>query len=288
MEKRAEPAPGVAPGRSAHETRSGELTRRWLLYVPRPLEEAGTPLPLVFNLHGSGSTPEEQLALSNLEELAERESFVVVAPAAAGAGQRWNVPPEPGKPDDVRFLSELIDKVAALTPIDRQRVFAIGFSGGGRMASLLACRLSERIAAIAAVGGIRHPGPCALARPMPILAIHGAADDVNPYEGGGQPYWGTGVEPAVAGWAEQNECTRRNETPLQPTSVREIRFDGPDCGAEVVLYRIDGFGHRWPHAVAALDDDGDGLRMGDRLRGGEVTASELLWRFFQRHSLPEP
>jgi polyhydroxybutyrate depolymerase len=209
VEKRSEPlAPAVAPGRSAHESRSGELTRRWLLYVPRPVE-AGEPLPLVFNLHGSGSTPEEQLALSGLEEVAERETFVLVAAAAAGADQRWNVPPDPSKPDDVRFISELIDHVAALTPIDRTRVYATGFSGGGRMASQLGCDLSERVAAIAAIGGIRFPGPCAQARPMPILAFHGTGDDVNPYEGGGQPYWGTGVEPAIQGWAEHNRCPER-------------------------------------------------------------------------------
>jgi polyhydroxybutyrate depolymerase len=275
----------VAQGRSAHESRSGELTRRWLLYVPRP-EEPGEPLPLVFNLHGSGSTPEEQLALSGLEEVAERESFVVVAAAATGAEQRWNVPPDPGKPDDVRFLSELIDHVAALTPIDRTRVYATGFSGGGRMASQLACDLSDRVAAVAAIGGIRFPGPCTQARPMPILAFHGTADTVNPYEGGGQPYWGTGVEPAIQGWAEHNRCPQRSEQTL-PTGVREIRHGGPSCGAEVLLYRIENFGHSWPRAVAALDNNGDGLRVGKDIKGGEVTASELLWRFFQSHPMPE-
>ncbi len=287
VEKRSEPVrPAVAAGRSTHESRTGELTRRWLLYVPRTMEPA-EPLALVLNLHGSGSSPEEQLALSGLEDVAEREDFVIVAPAAAGPEQRWNVPPDATKQDDVRFLSELIDRVAALTPIDRQRVFATGFSGGGRMASQLGCELSERVAAVAAVGGIRFPGPCQQARAVPILAIHGAADDVNPYEGGGQPYWGTGVEPAVAGWAEHNHCPERSEQTLQPTSVREIRYGGDDCGAEVVLYRIEELKHSWPHAVAALDDEGSGLRTGDRLRGGEVTASELLWRFFQRHPLPE-
>jgi polyhydroxybutyrate depolymerase len=283
-DKRVEPAvPGVAPGRSAHESRSAELTRRWLLYVPRAAEP-GEALPLVFNLHGSGGTPEDQLGVSGLEELAERESFVVVAPAAVE--QRWNVPPDATKADDVRFFSELIDSVAALTPIDRQRVFATGFSGGGRMASQLACDLSERVAAIAAIGGIRFPGPCAQARPMPILAFHGTADDVNPYEGGGQPYWGTGVEPAVTGWAEHNRCTVRSEQTL-PTGVREIRHGGSDCDAEVVLYRIEGFGHSWPRAVAALDDQGGGLRSGRDIKGGEVTANELLWRFFQSHPLPQ-
>ena len=32
----------------------------------------------------------------------------------------------------------------------------------------------------------------------------------------------------------------------------------------------------------------DGLRVGKDIKGGEVTANELLWRFFQSHPLPQP
>jgi polyhydroxybutyrate depolymerase len=259
-------------GRSEHSSPSGGLLRRWLLYVPRAAS-AGAPLPLVFTLHGSGGTPEDQLQLSGLEALAESEGFVVVAPE--GVERMWNVPIDPAKPDDVRFSSELIDQVSVLTSVDRERVYATGFSGGGRMVSQLACDLSERIAAIAAIGGIRFPGPCADARPVPILAFHGTADDTNPYDGGGRPYWGTGVEPAVAGWAEHNRCPTRSERPLAPTTLA-IRYAGDGCGAEVVLVRLEGFGHSWPD------------RIGASLEGGseDTTADQALWSFFQRHPLP--
>ena len=43
------------------------------------------------------------------------------------------------------------------------------------MSSLLACRLSGRIAAVAPVAGVRAGNP--------------AADDTNPYAGGGAAYW---------------------------------------------------------------------------------------------------
>src|SRR5690349_21442204 len=114
-------APGAAPpstpalGRSAHETQSGGVTRRWLAYLPRSASE-GHALPLLFNLHGSGGTPEEQLALSGLEALADSEGFVLVAPE--GFERMWNVPVDPAKADDVRFLSELIDEAGKLTPVD--------------------------------------------------------------------------------------------------------------------------------------------------------------------------
>jgi polyhydroxybutyrate depolymerase len=263
-----------AAGRTEHSSSSGGLARRWLLYLPRAAS-AGAALPLVFNLHGSGGTPEDQLQLSGLEALAESEGFVVVAPE--GVERMWNVPVDAAKPDDVRFMAELIDQVSALTSVDRQRVYATGFSGGGRMVSQLACDLSDRIAAIAAIGGIRFPGPCSNARPLPILAFHGTADDTNPYTGGGRPYWGTGVEPAIAGWAEHNRCPTRSERSLAP-STQAISYAGAGCGAEVVLVRLDGFGHSWPDRIGAALAGGDST--------AETTGNQTLWGFFQRHPLP--
>jgi len=264
-------------GRSEHNTASSGVTRRWLLYLPSATSVAApATLPLVFDLHGSGGTPEDQLEKSGLEALAESEGFALVAPE--GIDRMWNVPADPAKPSDVRFVSELIDEVSALARIDGRRVYATGFSGGGRMVSQLACDLSERIAAIAAIGGIRFPGPCSEARAMPILAFHGTADDTNPYDGGGRPYWGTGVEDALSGWAEHNHCAERAERALGSTVV-EIRYAGDGCGAEAVLVRIDGFGHAWPDRIGApLTGSSDA--------SGETTADQALWGFFQRHPLP--
>jgi len=266
----ASPAPA---GRSEQAIDSGGVSRRSLLYVPR---SGGTGArPLVFTLHGSGGSPEDQLALSGLEALAEEHGFLVLAPE--GVDRRWNVPVDAAKPDDVRFISDAIDRAGALACIDRQRVFATGFSGGGRMVSQLACDLSGRIAAIAAVGGIRFPGPCAAARPFPILAFHGTADDVNPYDGGGQPYWGTGVEPAVLGWAEHNACAVRNDAQFSP-AVLAISYGGAGCGNEVVLYRIDGFGHTWPGSLGTAPAAAGGVP-------SDISANQLLWSFFERHPL---
>jgi polyhydroxybutyrate depolymerase len=262
-------------GRSVHESVSGGTSRRWLLYLPSTPGNAA--LPLVFNLHGSGGTPEDQLELSGLEALADGEGFVLVAPE--GVERMWNVPVDPAKPDDVRFFADLIDQVSALSSVDRERVYATGFSGGGRMVSQLACDLSGRIAAIAAIGGVRFPGPCAQARPMPILAFHGTADGTNPYDGGGRPYWGTGVEPAVAGWAEHNHCPTRSERPLGQSAM-EISYAGAGCGADVVLVRLEGFGHSWPDRIAG------GTAGAADPTAADLTANQTLWSFFQKHPLP--
>jgi polyhydroxybutyrate depolymerase len=257
----------LASGTSEHRLTSGNVERRFLVYLP-PTAERRSALPLVFNLHGSGGTPEGQLATSQLTSLADRELFAIVAPASVG--ERWNVPPDPNKPDDVRFIGDTLDAVAQLLCVEPRQVFATGFSGGGRMSSQLACDLSTRIAAIAAVGGVRFPGPCAEARSMPVVAFHGTADSVNPYAGGGQPYWGTSVESALQGWGTHNGCGPRRDSRVAP-GVDQLAYGGGAC-ADVVLYRIEGFEHAWPGVIYPEREEG--------------TANELIWSFFQSHPLP--
>ena len=53
---------------------------------------------------------------------------------------------------DVRFISELIDKLEAAYNIDPRRIYANGLSNGGGMAFVLSCTLSDRIAAVGMVG----------------------------------------------------------------------------------------------------------------------------------------
>jgi polyhydroxybutyrate depolymerase len=263
-------AAGLPAGSSEQRITSGGVERRFLVLVP-PLREPAEPLPVVFNLHGSGGSPEGQLATSGLAPLAEAERFVVVAPAALNA--RWNVPPASESPDDVSFIGDVIDTLPRLACIDSRRVYATGFSGGGRMSSQLACDLSERFGAIAAVGGIRFPGPCSAARAIPVLAIHGTADTVNPFDGGGQPYWGTSVGDAVDGWARHNERSGPRETELAP-GVWQVSFEAAarNEAGDVVLYRLDGVEHVWPASILPGNERG--------------TTNHILWDFFQSHPLP--
>jgi len=256
-------------GLSERHLVSGGVDRRFLVYLPGGYDRK-SPLPVVFNFHGSGGSPEGQLETSQLTALADAERFAIVAPASVGP--RWNIPPDPAKPDDVRFTADTLDALNGLLCVDPARVYATGFSGGARMSSQLACDLSGRVAAIAAIGGIRFPGPCSAARSMPILAFHGTGDTTNPYAGGGEAYWGTSVESAIDGWGQHNGCGPRRESPVAP-SVVQLGYGGAGC-ADVSLYRIEGFGHSWPGAIYPDREDG--------------TANDLLWAFFENHPLPAP
>jgi len=226
----------------------------------------GKPLALVLDLHGSGGDSAGQAATSRFEALAERETFLV-ATLQADEGRRWNVPPTDGRADDVRYVSDVIDHVAARACTDRARVYATGFSGGARMSSLLACRLSDRIAAIAPMAGLRWPAPCS-GRPIPVLTLHGLADPQNTYAGhvaerGGE--WVESVPEALAGWAQHDGCKGDPILEDPPGPLSTLHYEGCRDGAEVRLIRVDGLEHQW-----ARD---------------EIDATAAMWEFFARHTL---
>ena len=205
---RAQSAPGASSscdrphgaGVSPQRLTSGQRQRTYRLFVP-PGYDGHQRLPLVLELHGSGGNAAGQARTSGLEALSASEPFLVATLEAEGG--RWNVPVQEGRPDDVAYVSDVIDHVAAQVCTDETRVYATGFSGGARMSSLLGCALGSRLAAIAPVSGLRFPAPCA-GRPVPVLTFHGLADPQNPYDGhaeGRGAEWEESVPDALAGWA---------------------------------------------------------------------------------------
>jgi polyhydroxybutyrate depolymerase len=243
---------------------SSERQRSYRLFVP-PGYDGRARLPLVLELHGSGGTAAGQARTSGLDSVAAREGFLVASLQADGG--RWNVPVQESRASDVTYVSDVIDDVASQLCTDPARIYATGFSGGGRMSSLLACKLNTRIAAIAPVAGLRWPAPCA-GRAIPVLTFHGLADQQNPYEGkasGRGDEWLESVPDALAAWAAHNGCRPDVilEDPEGPLST--MRYAGCRDNAEVRMIRIDGLGHTWPRE--------------------QVSATETMWQFFKGHRL---
>jgi polyhydroxybutyrate depolymerase len=251
-----------ASGVSSQQLMSGQRQRAYRLFVP-PGYDGAARLPLVLDLHGSGGNSTGQARTSGLETLSATERFIVATLDADGA--RWNVPVQEGRADDVAYVRDVMTHVAARVCIDETRVYVTGFSGGGRMTSLLACQLGSRIAAIAPVSALRWPGPCT-GRPVPVLTFHGLADPQNPYDGhaaGRGAEWLESVPDALAGWARHNSCKGDVILEDPPGPLSTMRYEG--CGAEVRMIRIDGLGHTWAKQ--------------------EVDATVVMWQFFKAHRL---
>ena len=255
----------AASGVSEQRLTSSGRERTYRLFVP-PGYDGRTPLPLVLDLHGSGGTADRQAETSRFETLAASEGVLVATLQAAAEGNRWNVPVTAERPDDVRYVSDVIDDVAKRACTDGRRVYATGFSGGARMSSLLACKLNDRIAAIAPMAGLRWPGSCE-GRAVPVLTFHGLADPQNTYDGhvasrAGE--WDESVPEALAGWAKHNKCKGDAVLDDPPGPLSTLSYKG--CAAEVRLVRIDGLVHTWAR--------------------NEVDATAEAWRFFSAQRLP--
>jgi len=251
-----------ASGVSSQQLMSGQRPRTYRLFVPSGYD-GHQRLPLVLDLHGSGGNAAGQARNSGLETLSATERFIVATLEAEGG--RWNVPVQSGRPDDVAYVSDVISDVAKRVCTDETRVYATGFSGGGRMTSLLACQLGSRLAAVAPVSGLRFPGPCS-GRPIPVLTFHGLADPQNPYDGhaeGRGAEWLESVPDALASWAKHDTCKGDAILEDPPGPLSTMRYEGCASGTEVRMIRIDGLGHTWTKT--------------------EVDTTGVMWQFFKNH-----
>lgn len=267
---------------------SGEV-RSYLLHVPEGLDPA-TPVPLIISLHGGAAWPAWQRDVSRWHELADEEGFIVVFPA--GLRQRGSTGPRAFNihrlsklDDDIRFISDLIDALAAEHNIDTTRIYVDGLSAGAGMAFALSCTLGDRVAAVGMVASaLLLPARwCPDPRPMPLMAFHGVVDSLAPYHGGTSkvsevPF--QGVEGFTAAWARRNGCRPDPaETMVANGIVRRAYVDCID-GASVALYSIEEGGHTWPGAEPVTE-----WFLGPTPQ--DIDATRLLWAFFQKHTLDE-
>jgi hypothetical protein len=154
----------------------------------------------------------------------------------------------------------------------------------------LACDLSDRIAAIAAISGLYYPPfspdlpqePGCEGRPVPVMATHGTDDSVIPYDGGPLgidiPVSVRHVETEILPeWAAHNGCAPTLSTMGVSDNVDLLSYEGCANGVTVELYRIEGGEHLWPGAFEPFQADPD--------VNDEIDANELLWQFFEAHPL---
>jgi len=286
------PCGRVAAGNTTITTRQGNLRRTAIVHVPTGYS-GKKAVALVLDLHGSGSTADQQRLFSGMSKTANADGFVVAYPQGAipdGSGFDWNVPGQPlvggrrvpaGAPSDVAFVNDLITILRGSYCVDSHRIYATGFSGGARLVSELGCALSGRLAAIAPVGGLRFPSGCHAVRAVPVIAFHGTADPIDPYRGHGQPYWRYSVPDAAKRWAARDGCRPSPAVSRPAATVTLSRYGGCRNGAAVELYTIAGEGHEWPGGPTLPP-------VLTRLLGPQssaVDANAVMWKFFTAHPL---
>ncbi|NNF68703.1 MAG: hypothetical protein HKN01_02940 [Acidimicrobiia bacterium] len=240
--------------------------RRYVLFVPGAV---GSSSPLVVDLHGLTSSPEEQDLLSGMRALAAAEGFVVAQPQGRGGLLAfWDA--GPGS-DDVAFLREAIIDAVDRSGADPGRVYVTGMSNGGGMADRMACDASDLVAAIGTVAGAySYPAPCDPEIPVPVVAFHGTDDPTVPYDGG---LLFAEITEWAGAWAVRNGCDNQTESRLTEDVVI-TSWSGCSDGVVVDLYTIEGGAHGWPGTSDPERADKS---------TATVSASELIWETLSRY-----
>jgi len=264
-------------------------SRTYLLNLPPHYYDTSN-LTLVIALHGFGGSAGQAEEDYGITEKANSEGFIVVYPEGVLSNgpfhlRSWNTGTccpvaQTEDVNDVHFISVLIDHMISDYKVNPKKVYVAGMSNGAMMAYTLACDLSDKIAAITSVSGtLMAASPCQPTRAVPILHIHSALDAKVPYNGGigmGNHYF-TPVDSALTVWAALDSCT----APPQVTENTGYSFtEWKDHSGKVAidLYLTQDGGHSWP----------GGLKPRDKADPPSVyiNATDLLWDFFQRYSLP--
>ncbi|MGY5853142.1 MAG: PHB depolymerase family esterase [Candidatus Thorarchaeota archaeon] len=266
--------------------------RSFIVRVPSNYTE-GSEYPLVIGIHGAGNNAKIFEDRSGFTEIADRENFIICYPNGNGrlaySFLSWNAGYCCGYAldndiDDVKFISNLLVHLQNEYSIDSNRIYITGMSNGGILTHRLGAEFSDTLAAIApiasAIGGYANstsnlvipPQPTS---PLPVLMIHGTADTHVAYDGG-HALLSTGgrfdlsVNESVSFWVENNNCSTTPEISMSDNNQVEIkRYTGGH--ALVLLYSIYNGLHVWSGEATenqkALD------------------ASEVIWSFFNNHSL---
>jgi polyhydroxybutyrate depolymerase len=271
------PAPGPAPApaptwkSTSVSLAEGGLGRRYLLV--RPATTSKTPLPVVVLLHGRIVTPEFEEQRTGLP--AVTGAAILVYPA--GYQNSWNAGvccagAHDANVDDVGFLTDVVHQVLATQPdADRNRVFLIGFSNGGKMAFRLTCAdpgLFDGVAVVAAV----PVADCATPPAVPSLQVAMRDDPLFTLTPDQPPksvdgYVERSTEGEVAALRAANGCQGDGRSEVQGALTTTL-WTSCRTGDAVELALYQGDVHQWPPGDAATP-----------------SAQQVIWNFFR--SIPE-
>jgi polyhydroxybutyrate depolymerase len=238
-------------------------------YFEKPA--GGSAQTLVFVLHGSGGNGQNMAAATpKLSEKARTENVLLVYPngykrywnecrkAASSLANQENV-------DESAFFSGMIEYFAEKYKIDKQRVFAMGTSGGGHMCYKLALTMPEKFRGVAAfianLPDDENMDCPESGKPIPVMIVNGTADPINPYEGGmmkgGNFIMGTvrSTDQSLRYWSQlagyKGEPVKESVPDNDPNDGKTIeRYTFKSKGKpEVTLLKVIGGKHDYPNDI---------------------------------------
>ena len=236
------------PSEGEHAILVGGVTRKFTLAVPTDYDP-NHPYPVIFSWHGLGGSMGNYYQLNSASRAGA--SAIHVSPQGLddaegdGAGW-WNTDDR-----DLAFVDALIAWTKGSYCVDETRLFSVGFSFGAMFSHFLGCERGDEFRAIAPIAGsffsyYGFGGAPACEHPVPMLGIHGTADDRVPFADG---------EAARDVWLAKNGCSATTEN-IEPEGC--VLYQGCMTG-----YPVEWCTHDGTHMVPSF-------------------AADVIWEFFQQ------
>ena len=256
------------------------LDRSYILHKPKNFDKNS---PLVFMLHGFGSSSMNIMSYSQMNLIADQNGFMVCYPQGSRleTGQsHWNANLDMSSVNDIGFLSSLAKLIQKNYDVNPENTFVSGMSNGGFMSYTLACEKPDVFRAIASITGTmsgRDWKNCKPSFNIPIMQISGTEDKTVPWDGTMSTAYGWGGAPHIVKvvdfWAEKNGCNvdeKINFPDLDlsdKSTVSLVKKKGSPKNNQVWFYTVNGGGHDWPGSWGNRD----------------VSATKEIWKFFNHH-----
>ncbi len=272
--------------------------RTYKLFIPSGYR--GKPVPLIVMLHGCSQSPDDFAAGTEMNALAERNTFLVAYPgqtSAANHARCWNwfnAGDQQRGRGEPSIIAGITRKVIADYAVDRRRVYVAGMSAGGAAAAIMAATYPDLYAAIGVHSGLAcgsandvasafvamrqggGRGPRSARLPgvpprevVPAIVFHGDRDNTVHCVNGDE---------IIAHAASVLPLTKRIEEGEAPGGHAYHRTLHADRRGNTVLEQwvVHGQGHAWSggNAAGSYTDP----------RGPDASAEML--RFFMAHPLP--
>jgi polyhydroxybutyrate depolymerase len=242
----------LSPGDHSITLQVQGVQRDFLLHVPPGAPVANRPLLLIF--HGSKATAEGTVGVTDFEQVSDRTGQLVAF--LQGVNNHWNEYSgafgNPGV-NDVAYTTAVIHDIEGMIGFDHARIVAAGFSNGALMVESLGCQLAKTLAMVVPVEGqitTTMAKTCKPARPISVYEIHGTADALVSYSGGG--HLSVLSAPASAKkWATLDHCAAKPRTTTTPNQ-KVTSYVTCRKPSHVALLTLFGGVHRWTPQIGEI------------------------------------
>jgi predicted esterase len=179
--------------------------RTFHLWTPESFDPARA-YPVLFTFHGWSSSGRGLEKWFKMQDYVAGEAIVVYPDSA---GNAWDFHGD----RDLDFFDAMVADLAGAYCIDLTRVYAFGFSYGGKITHRLGCNRPEALRGIAVGGSDWRTNERHACGQVPVIIVHRTSDASEPVA------WGRA---SAATWAGINQCDAATAPPALPADAEAL------------------------------------------------------------------